>query len=715
MSSKKRKSVGAPLAASGSGPAAAPSTEEQRKRAKLWMEERRNAEAAPVADTAAKAVAAKPAAAEAEAVGAKKPNKRTSLSAVPAPRPAPAAKAPASSRKSLAPEALSRRGAGPPAKGARPPPSPTASPSPPPKRAKAVTATATAAATAVDVEEQKQKAKVWRDNNLAGKDGLAAAPAAPSGNRRKSVGAERTPQPLFVESDIPEDLRPSRPSSSAAKQPTPQTANRRASLSAMKSPAASTLRGPAARIPVAGAGAGAGTQAAGMGSAARVKKPPTTPEYFSPSEGEEEEEDAPPARPAGRKSSGGKPAASTRVSFSAARRSSSGAAYGEATNSHPADFRHQFVDRGAGASGELSSPGSSAGGLTPLLNRAGSGTPSTVRSGRRGSKSSVKKVLIPSDSDSDSAGEEGGGAVLSFSEQKKRAVQWRDSSLGGDGGREKAAGGAGAVQCGLVADDPNAIEEAEASGSIAPRQLKTLQQQKREAWLGEVLCFLGGVAGVAAFIAMRVAAAGAEVPLSLPMSMSTFLPLSLPLSLPLYFPSLPASRPLLPSLAPWERAGAQLTGTYFSAVDTFNNGLELTVSSLRTVCLALLALAVALPVGYGIFTMIMWFWTNAQRKAKLIESMADEAKELLSEKYGGGPYPVAFLMEFLMDKYRREGSGKATELLAPGETLNRAAFRRLWPSVQREVTADSRIEVLTRTHEGKPCDCWRVVGVGVGR
>jgi hypothetical protein len=693
-------------AAPADGPGAGPSAEEQRKRAKLWNEERKNA--------AADVPASPP---------AKRLNKRASLSALPAPRPAPAAKAPAASRRSsLASEMLPRRGAAVSRKAASRSPSPAASPSPPPKRAKVTTAAATAAAVASDAKEQKLKAKQWRDRELGGGEEAAAVPT----NRRKSVGAELKPQAMFVEGDIPEALRPSRASSAATKQPA-APANRRSSMSSLK-PVASTL-GPAARV--------AAPQAAGPGPA--KKKAPATPEPLleeeeEEGEGEEGEEEessggdtddtVPIVRPkgqwqAGRDSGGGsgrKPVASNRASFSAARRSSAGTSYDESIYAFKPDFRHQFVDKEG-----LSSPGSSAGNLSPLLNRAGSNTPSTVRSrrgggagtGRRGSKSSVKKNLIPADSESESEsrgegeGEgEGGwelvasGSRLSFSEQKRRARQWRDGGIGGESPRAaspspspspsptRGSSGSGREQAAaLTADDPNAIEEAEAPETVAPAQLKTLQQKKQEAWLQEVVWFFGGVGGVGAFMALRVgAAAGSDLHLSFP---------------------------LLPALAPLGgRVGAELSGTFFSAVDTFKNGLEFTVTSLRAVSLALLALAIVLPIGYGICIMIMWCWNNAKRKANLIEIMAEEAKDLLFEKYGGGPYPVAFLMEFLMDKYRREGSGRATELLAPGETLTRAAFLKLWPSVQREATADSRIEVLTRTYEGKTRECWRVIGGG---
>lgn len=701
MSAKKRKSLGTPSAPNQSISTAASglSLEEQRKRARLWKEEQLLESSTPAASKPATSIEI-----------AKKPDRRASIAtAAPANRTAastPSTKTTAS-RKSLAPDMLTRRSVASPAR--QKAVSPIPSPSPPPKRAKV-----DLPPTGTSKEEQQLRAQKWRDEVLAQTSTASVKPSAPA-NRRKSVGAgaERVPQKEFSESELPESLRPSRISSAAATQPTPRAATRRASLdtsvlSSSKIPVA-TLRGPAARVPV---------PASSRTPALSARKRPATPDYVSEDE-ESSEDDAttiPIIAPTRRQSSGQK--LSTRASFSAARRSSAGsAAFDEAMYAYPADFRHQFVDRGRHRE-DASSP-ETIGTATPLIGAIS--PPSTVRSrravGRRESgKSSIKKKLIPAESESEEVelmseeseekGEDSGGNSLSFLAQKRRAEEWRKSqgwgsgskarpsespkparrseSGSGSGGTHKKANMRSEEEGDDAVDDPDAIEMAEAPEPIQPAEMKTLQQKKSDAWLKEVVCFFSGVIGLAAFMALRAEVAKGA--------------------------SFHQSFPLIPTLDFFEETRSGLNETFFNTLATFNNGFELTLALLRAVSLTLLAVVVVAPIVYGLFTMAMWCWSNSKKKANLIETMAAEAKELLFEKYNGGPYPVEFLMEFLMDKYRREGTGRATELLAPGETLNRAAFRQLWPSVQQEVTADSRIEVLKKTFEGKTRECWRVVG-----
>lgn len=64
-----------------------------------------------------------------------------------------------------------------------------------------------------------------------------------------------------------------------------------------------------------------------------------------------------------------------------------------------------------------------------------------------------------------------------------------------------------------------------------------------------------------------------------------------------------------------------------------------------------------------------------------------------------------------MDKYRQgEKSNTISDTLGPGETLNRNAFRKLWPDIVKEVAADARITTIKRTFEGSVHECWRVIG-----
>jgi hypothetical protein len=114
----------------------------------------------------------------------------------------------------------------------------------------------------------------------------------------------------------------------------------------------------------------------------------------------------------------------------------------------------------------------------------------------------------------------------------------------------------------------------------------------------------------------------------------------------------------------------------------------------------------------------------------MIDNLADEAKDLLFNKHKvydvhyfvkiitcsikGGPYPIEFIMEILMDRYRNNkatpAGAKKLVVLEKGETINRAAFRKLWPKVAEEVAADARISEIERTFEGKVHKCWRVIG-----
>ena len=417
--------------------------------------------------------------------------------------------------------------------------------------------------------------------------------------------------------------------------------------------------------------------ALGAGGARTRTKAPTTPEYESPSE-ESEEETLPVIRSSRKSSSRKEP---VRASFSAARRSSTGStAFDESLYSYPADFRHQFKDRRAE---EMSSPETNMD-LTPLVHV--NTTPSSVNShvsSRR--TSSIKKKLIAADSDTEE--EESATARMSFSQQKERAKKWRDSNLNtASPGRVGAR--AAVKEEAEDEDDQDAIEQAEPPEDLAADKLTASQRAKKDAWLGEVVIFITGVLVIVAFMALRALSANdVESPFSFPLV------------------------PVLPSLVPSGDVSFEGISTrYYAVVDTLSNGVEFTLASLRAVSLVLLAATVVSPVVYGLFNMVVWCWKNAQRKSNLIETMADEAKDLLFNKYDGGPYPVVFLMETLMDKYRREGSGKANELLSPGETLNRAAFRKLWPSVEKEVTSDARVQVLNRTFEGKIHVCWRVAG-----
>ena len=92
---------------------------------------------------------------------------------------------------------------------------------------------------------------------------------------------------------------------------------------------------------------------------------------------------------------------------------------------------------------------------------------------------------------------------------------------------------------------------------------------------------------------------------------------------------------------------------------------------------------------------------------------------VLNASTQGGPYPIVFIMELLIDRYKgvpsvNTSNGKdraaAALTLEPGETINRAAFKKLWPDVVAEVSNDARIESLTRTLDGKLHVCWKLIG-----
>lgn len=589
---------------------------------------------------------------EPTAAGGRNASRRASMSAVqyaPQAKDMSSPKRNASSRKSLVPQIPPRR------KNLKE--TVTASVSPPPKRAKAV-------ATSSSVEEQRERARLWKEENLKSD----STPQASKNSKKIDLGtAEAVPQPVFSESEIPESLRPSREASAATKLVPRSHSSRRATLdSAPQRPPVVNLRGKAIRASIAG----------GNINLSARKNTARTPPYVSPAQESSEEEDTVPLMAPARRSA-------ARATFSGARRSSAGSStFDDSIYSYPADFRHQFKERNAAA--ELSSP-ETVGDLSPLVHtRATPSTSCTKRSARQ--TSSVKKKLLPPDSESED--DTAANSRLSFSQQKERAKKWRDSALGSSPDVPLPRTGT-PVKKPVPSVEEVFDKSAEPLEPQIARSVSSSQQKKNDAWLREVMFFLCGVALVASLIVVRAhSMSGANNSLSL-LPFADLLPTFIPAGLTHFI---------------------DLKNGYKSIMGSINNGVDLTLSSLRAITLLLLAVAVVIPIIYGIFVMIRWCWNNAQKRSNLIETMADEAKDMLFTKYEGGPYPVIFLMEILMDKYKREGCGKATELLSPGETLNRAAFRKLWPSVEKEVTSDARIEVLNRTFEGKLHVCWRVVG-----
>ena len=619
--SKKRKSA---------GESSGTSIEEQRKRARVWRDAQLAAKEGSETDTSRDIV---------------KSSKRASIAGVPSSRtvsPAIAKKA-ASSRKSLAPEMLSKRVTR---------DRTTSSSSPSPKK------------TRHSIVPEEQGVRTKKRTEVASNDGsLQRSSKKLNSSTTKSVGAERKPQKVFSENEIPASLRPSRPI------PPPKRATRRASLesgmSSLSSPSTGLRKG---RASVGGVGASIGT---------KKNKRESTPEYISPSEESSVEEDTrhvvtEPRRPRPK-------------SFSAARRSSVGSGYDEGLYAYPADFRHQFKERKPA----LSSP-ESAVSMSPLIN--GMPTPGSVnnrRSSGRRLSASVKKNLLPASSSESESGDDAAivsGNSLTYSEQKARAKQWRDSSFGGRRSGSSPAKSSRKssdrelkVQKGEPEDDPDAIEMAEAPETIKPSAISAWARKRNEVWLKEVLYFSGGVIAMVLFMAVRAGI-------------------------------LADTTPIL--MAPFDQTEfvISLTEQYGGVAEYLSEGVGQTMIGFRRTVVLLLIVSAFCPVCYGLYSLVVWFWKDSKRKADLIEIMADEGRDLLFNKYNGGPYPVEFLMEFLMDKYKREGSSQVTKLLSPGETLNRTAFRKLWPLVEKEVTQDSRIEVIKRTYEGKTRICWRVIG-----
>lgn len=477
------------------------------------------------------------------------------------------------------------------------------------------------------------------------------APVSASAAKTRRAGAETTPQSAFDESDIPDSLKPSRATSVAGKVNAPRS-TRRASLDSAMS--VEPVARPAGRASIAGS--------------ASERRKGVAVVYGSPEDSSSDDADTVVLVQSTRQRSQRR----SLTSISAPRRGSEGSTvFDESIYAYPADFRHQYRDR---LSAELSSP-ESAGGPTPL-HAAVTSSPTLSRRGSR-RISSIKKTLLPADSSSEEDAPDSSDRVgLSFSEQRGLAKRRVGVFL--------AASTSSQVP--LALNDPDAIEMAEPPESLPPQKQLTSEMKRKNAWFGEIIALSVGVAFIGMLLVVR-AKDNSDFQISLSMVS------------------------VIPSLVPIGQAELHVLRESFNGfISSFSNGLEFTLTSIRAVSLALLSIAVVFPVVYGLLSMTKWCWRNAQKKSDLIETMADEVKDLLFNKYEGGPYPIVFLMENLMDKYRREGCGKAIELLSPGETFNRAAFRRLWPSVEKEVVSDARVEILNRTFEGKIHACWRVVG-----